>query len=156
MFAELCICFCVWVFAASVSLCCSSHNNLSTRVSGVLRGGCFCCSVSCALFYFQCLGCCYYALIYFWRTRAILLPYHVYIYAGGAINFWQLNSISCHSLGSALIFGCNNFWILLAILSIDLILFQILLFIILTLFSKQECTVYIFPTFYYVKPLHVS
>ena len=155
MFAELCICFCVWVFAASVSLCCSSHDNLSTRVSSVLLGGCFCCSVSCALFYFQCLGCCYYALIYFWRTRAILLPYHVYIYSGGDITFWRLNSISWQSLVSDPIYGCINFWIFLAILFIDLFIFQIRLLIILTLCSKHAWPLQRFIFFYSITPLYI-
>ena len=86
----------------------------------------------------------FYVLIYFWHTRTILLLDQVSIYAGGFRTFWLLTAISYRSLGSTLICRCITFWNFIATLLIDMFLFQIRIFIVITVFSKQEWYVYIF------------
>ena len=58
--------------------------------------------------------CCFQVLIYFWRTRAILILDQGSIYAGGVCNFWLLNIMYFSSLGSVLICGWNVFGVCLS------------------------------------------
>ena len=109
----------------------------------------------CVVFIHLYPGCCFYIIVPFWSTRSIILPDQGSIYVGGFSTFWRLNAMFFRSLGSELICSCTICWDLIAICSIYMLIFHISLLNVLILCSKQDCSMYHFFLFYYIKPLHI-